>query len=260
MKGKLSIRLWGILNKENQDSITYQIAEHILQNIFTLDDTSSQNLAKVCNVSKASISRFCKELGYDSYYDFRLDLEKYTVNSGKAIAYEHVSGLGMVQAYLENCRKYLDILEQNVNEIELTQLVQLIAQTPKVYLMGHLQSGGTAENLQYNLFETKKMSRAVVEPGEQKRIFNTLSGRELIIIFSAGGRFFSDYFEDGVMPDVPRGTKVYYITSNPQAEIIPNVKMINTGTSRDIAACNLSLDIVGNIIFLKYKNYVQDKR
>lgn len=256
MKGRLGIRLWGILNKERPDSMNYQIAETILKNIFELADTSSNGLAKLCNVSKPSISRFCKELGYKDFYDFRLDAEKYTVSDHKISAYKNIKELGMLRAFCENCKNYIDSLEKNVNEVELMELARAIAEFQQVYIMGHLQSGGTAFNMQYNLFEVRKMTEAFSDISHQKEVFRQLSGRELIIIFSVSGKFFQDYFEQGV-PDVPNGVKIYMITSNQEIPDMKGVKVIRCDTSGDIAACNLSLEIIANIIVLKYKNYVE---
>lgn len=40
------------------------------------------------------------------------------------------------------------------------------------------------------------MTTAVNDLREQKDIFNNLTGRELIVVFSVSGRFFQDYFND----------------------------------------------------------------
>lgn len=260
MKGRLGIRIWEILNRESPNSIIYQIAQNILENIFDIQDTSSSGLAKVCHVSKASISRFVKELGYKDFYDFRIDLTKYTVDMRKTSAYEGYDHLGMMEDFLENCKKYIDMLKENVNEIELIELAHSIARHSQVYIMGHLHSGGTAANLQYNLFEMKKAAMAITELNQQKEIFRHLTGREMIIVFSASGSFFSDCFENGKMPEVPKGVLVYLITCNPKISDMKGMKVINARTSMDIAGCNLSLEILANTIILEYKRYMKNKK
>ena len=260
MEGKLGIRLWGVLNRESPDSINYQIAERLLGSIFQLNDTSSGAVACLCSVSKPSISRFCKDLGYQSYYDFRMDLEKYAISPPtlkKSQNYLHVKETGMVHLYLERCRHYMEELERNINEVELAELVHTMAASSKVYLMGHLQSGSTAKNMQYNLFEMKKQTTAVLELNQQKEVFEHLTGKETILIFSAGGKFFRDYFADGHMPEVPKGVKVYFLTANPEVTEVKGTTVINCRTGFDMAACNLSIDLMANILVLKYKNYVE---
>lgn len=257
MNRKLGILLWGLVSGESSDSINYQIAETILNNIYNLQDTSSGALANLCNVSKPSISRFYKELGFEKYYDFRLALDVYIVDQGKTAAYRDVNDHGMIHAYLNSCRTYMDALENNIKELELIRLVHSIAKSPKVYFMGHSQAGSTAFNLQYNLYEAKKMTTAVNDLREQKDIFNNLTGRELIVVFSVSGRFFQDYFNDNVISNCPADTKIYMITSNPEIDLIEGMTVINTRTTTDIAGGNISLEMLANIIFLKYKNYVE---
>ena len=256
MGPKLSIRLWGIINKESQDTINYQIAEQLLLNIFQITDTTSKALAELCHVSKPSISRFYKELGYDSYFEFRQDLHQYHASLDKTSSYQGSRSLGLVHEYLDKCKKYIDILEKNMNEIEINELVQIIAKSSKVYLMGHLQSGSVALNLQYNLFTSKKSTHTYVELNQQKEIFSNLTGRECIIVFSASGNFFRDYFEKPMLENIPKGSNIYLITASPEKQNIPRVTQISCGTAIDMAASNVSLELVANMIALKYENYI----
>lgn len=256
MGPKLSIRLWGIINKESQDTINYQIAEQLLMNIFQITDTTSKALAELCHVSKPSISRFYKELGYDSFFEFRQDLHQYRVTLDKTQVYRGSRPLGLMHQYLERCKRHIDELEKNINEIELNELVRIIAKSPKVYLMGHLQSGSVALNLQYNLFTSKKTTYTYTELNQQKEILSGLKGRECVIIFSVTGNFFKDYFEDSVLNGFPKNTNIFMITASAEKIGIPGVTQINCGTAIDMAASNLSLELVANIIAIKFENYV----
>ncbi len=79
---RLLIRLWGVLEDEDQESINYQIASTLVKNIASIKHTSSAALADFYNVSKPSISRFCKNLGYEDFYDFRAELNQYCPDRG----------------------------------------------------------------------------------------------------------------------------------------------------------------------------------
>lgn len=249
---KLTIRLWGVLNRESHDSINYQIAETILHNIFTLRGTSTSSLADLCHVSRPSISRFCKDLGYSDFYEFRMELSQYSIENKHNDAYNMKKNLGTMGLFISQCKKYADMLEKNVDEVAVNQLVNDIAVYPTVYIMGHMQSGCTALNMQYNLFAAKKTVTAVTDLILQKDVFNHLSGDELIIVISSKGKFFENYFEEGRIPELPKTSILYFMTANPDIRELKGANVINCGTGQDIAASNLSLELLADIIALKY--------
>lgn len=260
MRGRVGIRLWEVIRKESPDSITYQIAESLLNNIFTIRDTSSQALSELCRVSKPSISRFVKDIGYGSYYDFRIDLNNYHIpKKAKYDPYVDAGPSQIEALFFENVKANLDRMNQNLDPKVMDELVQDLIRMNPVYLMGHLQCGSTAESLCYNLFENRKLTTAVSDLERQKEIFRSLQGDELILVFSAGGHFFEDYFEEECVPQVPDGVKIYFITSNPEIRTLPGARLINLATSKDISGCNLSLDLFANLLVLRYQNAILNR-
>lgn len=74
MQNRCVILLWGIYQTEPSHSVNHMIAETILKNIFSIKNISSGTLASMCNVSKTSITRFCRDMGYESFSELRIDL------------------------------------------------------------------------------------------------------------------------------------------------------------------------------------------
>lgn len=70
----LAIRLFSVINTELPASIDYQIAKYLLENIQIIDISSTTSLAEQCNVSKASISRFCKKIGLNDFFELRAQI------------------------------------------------------------------------------------------------------------------------------------------------------------------------------------------
>lgn len=64
---KLRETLLDILNESNIDSTNWTIASVVLKLGPDLGHTSSKQLADMCHVSEATISRFVKKLGYSNY-------------------------------------------------------------------------------------------------------------------------------------------------------------------------------------------------
>ena len=252
------LKLWGTLSKEKSDSINYKIAETLLQNINSFDDTSSESLAKLCNVSKASISRFSKDVGYKDFYDFRMDLSTIIHNYSKTEIYRGKRSLGISQIYFDNCINNIKQLSENIDELEIEKIARILFRTEHVFLLGNMQSGNVAENLQYNLFLLNKMTTSITNVSEQKNLLRNLKGDELVIIFSASGTFFYDYFEEKCIPKIPNGVNIYLVTSNPEINNLGNIKILNAKTGLDISALGLSIQIISDLIYLKYESYINN--
>ena len=68
----LKIALFSVLDKESEDSNNYIIASFILKNYKKLAGITLTEIANNCNVSKAAVSRFCRELGLLDYVDLQM--------------------------------------------------------------------------------------------------------------------------------------------------------------------------------------------
>lgn len=69
--GMLFHRLLILLNEADLDSTDYHIARVMLQQFENLSQYSIQELADRCAVSKSTISKFIRSIGYEDYADFR---------------------------------------------------------------------------------------------------------------------------------------------------------------------------------------------
>ena len=68
----LRIALFSIIDREEKDSNSYIIARYLLENFNSLSGVSLTEISKNCNLSKAAVSRFCKELGLMDYIDLQM--------------------------------------------------------------------------------------------------------------------------------------------------------------------------------------------
>ena len=55
------------LDTANEIDTNYNIAWYVVRNFSKITDMSINELADKCYVSPATISRFCKSLGYENY-------------------------------------------------------------------------------------------------------------------------------------------------------------------------------------------------
>ena len=58
----------------NIHDVYWGAAKKILQNIYKIPESSITDVAKMCYVSTATISRLCRKLNYESFADFKKDV------------------------------------------------------------------------------------------------------------------------------------------------------------------------------------------
>lgn len=260
MNGNLDARLMEIKRREDPDSINYEIAETLLDHLYDLPETSAQYLSRLCAVTRPALSRFVSDLGYPSYLDFRLDLNNYTNKNEKSDAYEGLDFLKIQDLFTQNVKTNIDLLCRNIDQNLFQKLIHDLIHTDKVYLMGHLQSGSTAESLGYTLSEVHLNPTVIKDPAKQKEILSRLDGDEVVVIFSAGGHFLDDYFANDSLPAFPKDAKIYFLTSDPDIQPVPGTRFMNLATSKDMSGCNVSLDLLASLIPLCAKNEIENNK
>lgn len=245
---RLMIRLWGILDGENSNSINYQIAKVLMDNITSIEHTSSSSLAELCNVSKPSISRFVKDLGYDDYYDFRAEINHYYPDRGaKFFDCENEDADNYADKYLDNVVLKVEIMKRNEVQEQIIKLADDIMRYKYVYLMGNMQSGTTASNLHYNLHVIKKNIQAITSLSERKEVLENLKADSLVVIFSVSGEYYHAFYTENSIPVPPPKTKVWMVTTNPALHNIAGVdELINCKTGNSLAGGNICLELIAN--------------
>lgn len=262
---RLFIRLWGVLQEEDKESINYQIANTLLTKASNIKHTSSSSLAKLCNVSKPSMSRFCKNLGYDDFYDFRAELNQYIPDRGLKYNIENTNiedNSNVVTTWMET---YLKKIEHNINILknplflsQVEELVDDLHDFSQVILMGNMQSGNTAANLHNNLHIPKNNILAITGLNGQIKALNERKPGRLFVIFSTSGEYYQALFEPNEIPVQSNESKVWMVTTNPALRKVEGVNaLLNCKTGSDIASSNICMELVAELIAGCYWNKYQ---
>lgn len=211
----IRIQLLNVINRESSDSMNFIIAQYILENLDRRKVITTKELADNCNVSKSSISRFCRKIGYEDFMELQYAIATY--NSFIAERFSHIDGVttkDYVVNYFERSKEIINYLNQNMDTDTLEELVKDIHDYKRVVLMGHVQSSFPAISLQYYLTILHKFIYSTQDPNEQREMLETLDDQNLIIIFSAGGRFLERVLDRLSVMDRENGPKIYMITAN----------------------------------------------
>ena len=139
----------------------------------------------------------------------------------------------------------------------LEELVKDIHDYKRVVLMGHVQSSFPAISLQYYLTILHKFIYSTQDPNEQREMLETLDDQNLIIIFSAGGRFLERVLDRLSVMDREIGPKIYMITAN-KLKHFPFVHKYIELSEEFSYSSSVILEMYSNLISLIYHKKYTD--
>ncbi|MEI5990839.1 hypothetical protein A5881_002344 [Enterococcus termitis] len=236
--------------------MNFIITKYILENIQYQKKISMTEISTACNVSKASISRYCKRLGYEDYFDFQLSLATYRTSIDDNFYLENSEGDNFFKNYFNKIQEQINELDEGLNQQVMDNLVKLIEEHDHVVLMGQVSSCFAAISLQDNLTKMGKVVRTSQDFVEQKMLIETLEEDALVIVFSAGGKFF-----ERIAPDVKSMARlnlpeIYFITISDDKKYSYVAETIVLGQKNDYTSWML-LTIYSDLLYLKYrKRYI----
>ena len=217
----LTILLFSILDVEPVNSIDYIIAEYLLLNEDKIYGISLSQISKECNVSKASISRFCRRIGCLDYVDLQIMIRS-SINKKKTLKKrEKLEPQEQSRLYFEACASVNKFLESVVVQKEVQSLIQDLYEYENIAIFGHLQSGDIAFQLRHDMSRLGKLVYSTTSLTQQEEYIINADNQNLIIIFSATGRYFTRFINPGKLSDKKKKPRIYMITTA-QIEEIPD--------------------------------------
>lgn len=250
MRTSLTARLWSVVEGESPDDINAQIALTLLDNISRLGRTSLASLAKLCGVSKPTMSRFARVVGFDDFYEFRLALEQAEPYGESRWQLQPATPEeDPIDAFAREASAGLGFLHDPATQARIHHLADDMHAYRRVLLMGSMQSGEAASLLHYHVYGRSNQVRALTGYEEQAAALHSLQPDTLVVLFSVSGAFLTSHFRPGEHLEKPDGCKVWLLCCDPAAEVPEEVDAcINTQTGTSCAGGNLSLMVLATAI------------
>lgn len=215
--GKLIVVALGTIASERSGSINQIIAQYIMEHLQDVHQLSLSELASACQVGTGSVSRFCREIGLESFAELKalLDSHEPTVRVSKADQFS--------QRVLEyQCRAQNSIAQAAsvLSEETITALCRDIHRYQKVSAFGALRSGSVALNFQGGMILQGKYVFATLSYKQQIQYIEQATEKDLILVFSNEGVYFRYHYGDTLPPRL-KAPKIYMITSSEQKTFSP---------------------------------------
>jgi DNA-binding MurR/RpiR family transcriptional regulator len=197
-----------------------KIGRFVLKAPFRARNLSIMELAQACGASAATVCRFCRELGYDGYKEFQLDLAAAVANSEFVTLEDFTEGASpqtIVRRVFEYHRQSLADTERLLDAQVLTRVAKLIQRSRKVLLLGFGASALAARRAEDVLLNLGFTAVAVVDPFTQIFATENAGPGDVVVGISHTGQTFS--LVEAIQSARRRGARTVALTNYPQSSL-----------------------------------------
>lgn len=161
-----------------------QVLTYILENPEQVSQSNVNELAKQLFVSTATISRTCKQLGYEGFQDLKYTLSKYVDQEKEEVVMVPVTHLS---AHVQRVKKEMELTLQSIDEAVIEKAAASIRNSRYVEFFGVGASHPVCIDAARKLTFSGKVCNARGDWDELRRTANSLSERDLAILVSYSG-------------------------------------------------------------------------
>ncbi|WP_027108604.1 MurR/RpiR family transcriptional regulator [Lacticigenium naphthae] len=193
--GLLLMRLFAIVNTQPADTTDFHLARTLLEQYDNIKILTISELAEKCAVSKSTLSKFVRQIGFDDYQSMK-----------EASGFEE-NRYDFHWNYLSNIVKpmqskgpdfYFDAVLQDIERLrtqldyeKIDRLAADLVHYKKVATFGLLFSQNAALDFQEKLAYNNKIIYTAIDDMVQEEYIRTADEDTLIIIFSNSGLYIS---------------------------------------------------------------------
>ena len=181
------------LDTMNENDTNYSIALFMARNFYRIADMKINELADVCYVSPASISRFCRTLGYENFSHLKETCRFFTSNERKFNNLINVPLDIMKNDPKEATLIYVSQVIESMNALSsldwntIDQILELIHDSKDVAFFGTQFSQSAAMQFQTDLLMLEKYTTAYLDSSRQLDCAKKLNKESLAIIITVNG-------------------------------------------------------------------------
>ncbi|MFQ6793130.1 MurR/RpiR family transcriptional regulator [Thomasclavelia sp.] len=225
----LFYRLIIFLDTANEADTNYNIAWYMAHNFSKVAKMGISQLAKECYVSPATISRFCRTLGYENYAHLKQECSLFASDSKKFNNLINVP-LNVMKDNPQSCTEYyskqvcdaVSKLPEYLDWDIIDKVLALIHDSDSVAFFGTQFSHSAALHFQTDLLMLEKFTMAYMETERQIDCARSLDQNSVAIIMTVNGFYLKN--SSKIMQYLRKSKcKVVLITNNPGLDININI-------------------------------------
>lgn len=262
MNANFVMHLQTILDSSVENDSDHMIAAYILKHMFELKNVSIQDMARDCFTSTSTISRFVKEIGFQSLSELKsicAHMESYvfelTNDSLKHLNFDKTHDHEIVNQYTDMLCSSLQNFSHTIDFAQIDALNQMIYDNEHIAIFGIHLPGSFAKYYQYMMMSIGKFMESYDLQAEHLKKSQVIQEGALVVIFSMEGNYLNTN-KQVLLNLKKRKAKLILITQNPinkYIDMFDHVLYLGDMTFAKAGRYKLQL-----FIEILYNRYVQE--
>lgn len=214
--------LYAILNSSDPGSPEYRIARFLIQKVPEVGTLSISDIAEGSFVSKASVSRFCRRIGYADFQSMSQTMRKSQTYRYRRYD-EYVAlddGDEALDLYFLQLGHCIEAVARYATRERLDHISDLMMEHENIGIFGQMHSLAIAMNLQMELSTIERFASCPLMQPEQERYIMEADEHTLAIVISSTGKYF-EYFQERPSFSASHRPYLVLITANTSLKVCP---------------------------------------
>lgn len=185
--------LQNLYNSAHPGSIEYLLSSYLIDNYHEIDKLNIYDLAEENNVSRATVRRFCKNLGYENFKELKSHFNEF--DEGLNTYKEFYNSEHFLEILQTKIKKMFSELEDRLNSRELLNIVRKIKDSDEVIIIASSTIANSVRVFQQTMALLGKRITIIVSKQQIIELEKNISSDSLILIFSISG-VLAETFQD----------------------------------------------------------------
>ncbi len=188
LKGfNITSSLLAIINNYSEDDINYVLANYLLERINVMDKISIYDVIDYCYVSRSTIHRFVKSIGFDSFTHMKDNIRYMRIHSRAFI--DFVNQSSFTDYIMNSMVDMLQDINDTLDQQNIGLLVDLIKTSRNVVILNADTSSSSAKEFQLEMTSLGRLIKLVTNISGNTGILPALTEEDLLITCSASGNY-----------------------------------------------------------------------
>lgn len=176
-----------ILNSNDANDTNFIIAKYIIEHINEIKSMSIYDLADACFVSRSSIQRFLKNIGYESYTQLKHSIDV-VISHQKAYA-AYTNRTGFPEFVSVSINNMITDIDATCAGKTFDHLVDLLYSSKNVYMLSAEDSVEAIKVFQRCMLSIGKIIRIYTNASSNFDFTSSLAKDDLVVVSSGTGNF-----------------------------------------------------------------------
>lgn len=172
-----------------------KVADYVLRNKHQVHSQSISELASACDVSEATISRFCHSVGCTSFNEFKIAIVHAISSTDSTVVdsdlYSTVQATDSIETKCKKlCNVSTDALLKTLGDLDpeiIREVVQVLSDATRVFCFGQGNSGIVAEDAWGRFSCVSPKFHYISNANLQETTINLLGKGDVVLYFSFSG-------------------------------------------------------------------------